>query len=133
MLVGMAGLEGEDEVDGVLGQDRDEGEDGDRQPGRYVELRDLGRPREQEGGADDRQAVEQRLDRMREPRRRQADVHTGQHHAQGEGERQHLASRVHVEQVVVGRHGSSNSSDSTSIWAGSSISGTSAPRRHQGS
>ena len=77
LLEGVAALAREDEVDRVLGQHRDERQDGDREPGRDVELRDLGRPGEQEGRADDREA-EQRAPRAR------ADV-SSRANAQDEG------------------------------------------------
>ena len=60
LLDRVAALPGEDEVDGVLGEHGDEGEDGDGQAGRDVELGHLGRPRQQEGGADDGQAEDER-------------------------------------------------------------------------
>ena len=58
-----AGLPGEDEIDRVLGKDGDEGEECDREPLRYVELRDFGGPRHQEGCPEDRQTEQQRVER----------------------------------------------------------------------
>ena len=66
LLERVPALPREHHVDGVLGQDRDEREDGDRQPRRDVELRHLGRPRQDEGRADDREAEQQRLHGVRE-------------------------------------------------------------------
>ena len=48
-----ARLSRKDDVDGVLGQHRDEREHGDGQAGGDVELRGLSRPGEQKGGTDD--------------------------------------------------------------------------------
>ena len=50
-----AALAREHEVDGVLGQHRDQRQDRDREARRDVQLRDLGRPRQQERGPDDGQ------------------------------------------------------------------------------
>ena len=61
----LAALRREHEVDRVLGQHRDQREDRDREPGGDVELRDLGGPRQHERGAHDREAEQERLERMR--------------------------------------------------------------------
>ena len=50
------------EVDGVFGEDGDEGEERDRQRPGDVLLRGLGGPREEERGGDDRGAEEDELD-----------------------------------------------------------------------
>ena len=58
-----AGLPREDEVDGVLGKNRDQREERDREAFRDIQLGHLGSPRHQEGGAQDRDAEQQRLER----------------------------------------------------------------------
>jgi hypothetical protein len=52
----------EDQVDRVLGEDRDEGEERDRECLRYLELGELGPPRQKERRSEDRQAEQQRVD-----------------------------------------------------------------------
>ena len=64
LLERVAALDGEDQVDRVLGQDGDEGQHRDGQAGRDVELGDLGGPGEEEGGADDRQSEEGGFERI---------------------------------------------------------------------
>ena len=65
-LVRSPALRGEHEVDGVLGQHRDQREQREREPGRDVELRHLGRPRQQERRAHDREAEQHGLEGMRQ-------------------------------------------------------------------
>ena len=55
----LARLHGEHEVDRVFGEDRDQGQERQGESGRDVELDDLGRPGEDEGGADDCHPIEQ--------------------------------------------------------------------------
>jgi hypothetical protein len=64
LLVRLSSVEGEDEVDGVLRQDGDEGEDGNGQPGGDVELSHFGRPRQEERRPHDRQAEDERQQRV---------------------------------------------------------------------
>ncbi len=63
---GRAALPREHEVDRVLGQHRDQREDREREAGRDVEPRDLGRPRQQERRADDREPEQQGLEGVRD-------------------------------------------------------------------
>ena len=58
----LAALPGEDEVDGVLGQHRDQREQGEGESRRDVELRDLRGPGQDERGSHDREPEEQSLD-----------------------------------------------------------------------
>ena len=100
-------LHGEHEVDDVLGQHGDERQYGDGQAGRDVELGHLGRPRQQEGGADDGQAEEQRGDRVAQVDVGDADEHAGHHHEDREDQRESLAAGLYMAvQVLVDRgHG----------------------------
>ncbi len=64
LLECLPALEGEDQVDGVLRQHGDEGEDGDGQAGGDIELGHLGRPRQEERRPHDGQPEDQRQQRI---------------------------------------------------------------------
>ena len=88
----LAALPGEHEVDRVFGQDRDEREQREGQSGRDVELRHLGRPGQDECGADDRETEQHRLEPVREVRLGPADPQGGDRRQQGETEDESNAS-----------------------------------------
>ena len=93
-LVGLTALPREHEVHRVLGQHRDQREHRDRETGRDVELGGLGRPRQQERGAHDGEAVDQGLDRVGEfgVHQPQVDGRQGDGHRGGDAD--HLAGRM---------------------------------------
>ena len=62
----MTALPCENRIHGVFREDGDEGEHGYGQPCSDVELSRLGRPREEEGGPNDRDSEQERFDRMGE-------------------------------------------------------------------
>ena len=64
--VDLPGLPAEDEVDGVLGQHREQRQHRQRQPGADVDLRGLGGPRQDERRPDDRDPVDERGQRRGE-------------------------------------------------------------------
>ena len=74
----LAGLVGEREVDGVLGQHRDEGQHGEGEALRHVELERLGRPGEQERRAEDGEAEDDRCHDVAEAGAREPGEHSGE-------------------------------------------------------
>ena len=75
--VDLPGLAAEHEVDGVLGQHGEQRQHRERESGADVDLRRLGGPRQDERGADDRDAVDERGERRCELGVRQAEVAGG--------------------------------------------------------
>ena len=111
-LDGVAALPGEHHVDRVFREDRDERQHGDREPRRDVELRDLGRPREDEGRADDREPEQQRLDGVREGRvreaehdRRDRESHRDEQRGQGSSGRCVAVEMSDGLRLAIGTHG----------------------------
>ncbi len=96
----LAALEREHHVDGVLGQDRDEREHGDRQPGRDVELRGLRGPRQDERGAHDREPEEQRVETAPDVDVRETQHEPRDRDADREDDPEPLAERMDVLQLV---------------------------------
>ncbi len=82
----MAG-EREVDLDDVLGEDRDERDQGHHEPVAEVDLRRLARPREQEGGRDDGGAVDEELQRIGRPPAGQPHQEPGRGAGRGAGQR----------------------------------------------